>query len=802
MMPNKILKKSISIAEKKTNGNGVEGAINSPLQRFVRAKKRITQTYDEIFKYLKESRLFLIDCDISEASDNATRSDIRHVDNFLNQALSINEVLKRDSMKVAFFGRTSNGKSTVVNAMLSDKILPAGIGHTTNCFVSVLGSDSNEAFMVDTSNEKGERRSVESLQQLAHALHNQKLDSSSLLKVYWPTSGCPLLKDDVVFVDSPGIDVSPDLDSWIDKHCLDADVFVLVVNSESTINHTEKSFFHKVNDKLSKPNIFILNNRWDASAEGDPEMIELVKQQHIERTTEFLVDDLKCIPRTEASNRIFFVSALEMLRHRMSQKKAVSRIERIPSIDEEHQFNESEYRMGKIARRQEFEDFELKFKECISKSAITTKFHGHAATGVAISKEMAQIMEQILARASSQRQWCKAERQDQQETLDFMTSKLKQVTENQKSKILNITEEVEIQVTKAMSEEIRRLGHLVGDFDYPFHPHAAYLRNYKNELHVHIEKGLGKNLKARCSAPLIESIEEYKAEMQDQVFALIPASACSSSLPITPRTNFAVSYELDVPNLCSDFQEDVTFKFSFGWTNLVNKFITPRNPRLALLLGAPVRRSTIYFPQHETPSKPLAPVPSEEESHPFKKRQLISKEDDDMIEPLSRRDEDELTVAVIQGLSSLGSTTAMGIVVAASLVWKTVGWKLVLGGVSVYSLVYLYERAMWTNAAKEKVFKNQFVEYASERLQLIVSFTSKGCSHQIQQELSTTFAQLASQVDTAQEKLKSRIEELDEEIKRLEDIEAKAKLYRNKASWLESDLNSFVKEFNLSPSKL
>lgn len=30
-----------------------------------------------------------------------------------------------------------------------------------------------------------------------------------------------------------------------------------------------------------------------------------------------------------------------MLRHRMSQKKAVSRIERIPSIDEEHQFNES-----------------------------------------------------------------------------------------------------------------------------------------------------------------------------------------------------------------------------------------------------------------------------------------------------------------------------------------------------------------------------------------------------------------------------------------------------------------------------
>ena len=34
---------------------------------------------------------------------------------------------------------------------------------------------------------------------------------------------------------SPGIDVSPDLDLWIDQHCLDADVFVLVANAESTL---------------------------------------------------------------------------------------------------------------------------------------------------------------------------------------------------------------------------------------------------------------------------------------------------------------------------------------------------------------------------------------------------------------------------------------------------------------------------------------------------------------------------------------------------------------------------------------
>lgn len=67
----------------------------------------------------------------------------------------IRQVLCRDHMKVAFFGRTSNGKSSVINAMLRDKILPSGIGHTTNCFCQVEGVDGKEAYLVkEDSDEK------------------------------------------------------------------------------------------------------------------------------------------------------------------------------------------------------------------------------------------------------------------------------------------------------------------------------------------------------------------------------------------------------------------------------------------------------------------------------------------------------------------------------------------------------------------------------------------------------------------------------------------------------------------------
>ena len=51
----------------------------SPLQRFVRAKKLINQTFDELTKYLKEVRDFLMDCEVSDELDHETRKDLEQV---------------------------------------------------------------------------------------------------------------------------------------------------------------------------------------------------------------------------------------------------------------------------------------------------------------------------------------------------------------------------------------------------------------------------------------------------------------------------------------------------------------------------------------------------------------------------------------------------------------------------------------------------------------------------------------------------------------------------------------------------
>lgn len=69
-------------------------------------------------------------------------------------------------MHVYGFSRTSNGKSTVVNAMLRDRVLPSGIGHTTNCFLSVEGTDEDKAYLkTEGSDEEKSIKVVKMLSQ-------------------------------------------------------------------------------------------------------------------------------------------------------------------------------------------------------------------------------------------------------------------------------------------------------------------------------------------------------------------------------------------------------------------------------------------------------------------------------------------------------------------------------------------------------------------------------------------------------------------------------------------------------------
>lgn len=84
-------------------------------------------------------------------------------------------------------------------------------------------------------------------------------------------------------------------------------------------------------------------------------------------------------------------------------------------------------------------------------------------------------------------------------------------------KIRQMVEDVECKVSKALSEEIRRIGVLVDEFPNQFHGDPMVLNVYKKELHSYCEKGLGQNLTARLNSALVMNMENSQKEMTERV---------------------------------------------------------------------------------------------------------------------------------------------------------------------------------------------------------------------------------------------------------------------------------------------
>lgn len=717
----------------------------SPLKLFVQAKKHINDTFRAIHAYVEESRSFIDSQDKILTSHNITE-----IGELVDTVASIRDVLARDIMKVAFFGRTSNGKSTVINAVLGSKILPCGMGHTTNCFLQVEGTDESEAYLI-SEDKPLIRQNVESVAHLANALTSNTLGDSSMVRIHWPKTKCSLLRDDAVFVDTPGVDVTPNIDNWIDKYCLDADVFILVSNAESTLMQTEKAFFHKVSQKLSKPNLFVLNNRWEAIA-SEPENADAVRKQHTDREVDFLCNELNVVSPDEAKNRVFFVSAKEALNYRLTQ-------------------DTSRMAEGFEERYREFEDFEHKFEECLSRSAVRTKFDQHSKRGKKIVLQVRNILDSAYVNAEELMSDKQGKRRELHSRLIFTQQQMNAITNEIKDHIKSLVQQVESKVCMALAEEIKRLSVLINDYEKPFNSDPLFLVVYKKDLHTHVERGLGLNLRARLSTALTGTVENAQKDMSQRIRAVVGDST-TKPLPYDskPRSTFEVFYRLNCESLCSDFQEDLEFKFSLGLVSLLKRF-SNRNPFKKEKIARPIGPASV------TDGSPTNDVNCLNNSFTDSEGVMLML----MIE--------KLTMIAPQSQTTIGTLALGGFLV------RTVGWKIIAVTCGIYALLYGYERMTWNNRAKEREFKRQYVQHATRKLKLIVDLTSANCSHQVQQELTSTFARMCCFVDEVAKDMTSELNQLDQEISELSESASCSLDLRNRAESMLIAMEEFKEKY-------
>ena len=305
-------------------------------------------------------------------------------------------------------------------------------------------------------------------------------------------------------------------------------------------------------------------------------------------------------------------------------------------------------------------------------------------------------------------------------------------------------------------------------FIFRFHPDPLVLNVYKSRLNHHIETGVGSNLKTRLSSDLQVNIESHEQEMIERMTALLPAERQQFSRNILPRReSFEVLYHLHFDNLCADFQEDIGFKFSLGFSALMKRFMMAGSSNKK----AKYDQYTNNVPRSIGSGSPQTPT-------------------NEFVLP-----QDDWSVASKVAIATLTSQGTMGGLLVGGFLLKTVGWRVIAFSVGLYGGIYMYERLTWTNQAKCKEFKKQYVDHAARKLRLVVDMTSANCSHQVQQELSSTFARLCHLVDETTSEMKDNISGIDRKLQRLDDASNQAKLLKNQANFIANKLERFDQSF-------
>lgn len=286
----------------------------------------------------------------------------------------------------------------------------------------------------------------------------------------------------------------------INRHCkcYVNELYILFILKKKIFNLIlkERQFFIKVNERLSKPNIFILNNRWDATA-YEPETADEVKNQHLQIDKEFLCNELKLCDSKEAENRIFFVSARETLLTRTQQN---------PILQHGHQY-----------RSYQFENFESEFEKTISMSAVKTKFDQPSQRGKVMVNTVREFLEQTNKRSTESKSVAESNLRVVNEKLDFIEKQLQLFTQEIKDRIRNVMDEVEKKVSITLNDEIKRLYSIIDEYERPFHPDEHQLSWYKKELHTFVEQKLGSNLSTRLTTALSQSLEFTQKEIRGKI---------------------------------------------------------------------------------------------------------------------------------------------------------------------------------------------------------------------------------------------------------------------------------------------
>jgi small GTP-binding protein len=167
--------------------------------------------------------------------------------------------LEEDRFHLVVVGEFNHGKSTFVNALLGENVLPVGVTPTTAAIHQLKYSDTPEATVVYQS---GKRDSISFDETRRFAVGGgASAEEVDYLEVGYPA---PLLKERILLVDTPGVnDLSLQRADITYSYIPRADAVLFLLDAGQILKESERQFLNDKLLKASRDKIVFVITKWD-----------------------------------------------------------------------------------------------------------------------------------------------------------------------------------------------------------------------------------------------------------------------------------------------------------------------------------------------------------------------------------------------------------------------------------------------------------------------------------------------------------------------------------------------------------
>jgi GTPase SAR1 family protein len=268
----------------------------------------MTQPMYQQYEAFQEKRNTLVTL-IHELQGVLNSLDMTETKNTIEQLESL---VYSDSFKVLVLGEFKRGKSTFINALLGEEILPAYARPCTAIINEVKWGEPRRALLHpaktgDAQEFQPQEVSVDQLEQYVviqddvSELRGNRYDKVELL---WPLELC---QNGVEIIDSPGLNEHDIRQKVTIDYLSRVDAILFVLSCEALASKSELDVIDNTLKPSGHEDIFFICNRFNMIR---PKEQEGIRQHGISRLA----------PRTKrGAERVFFISALDALEGRMEK---------------------------------------------------------------------------------------------------------------------------------------------------------------------------------------------------------------------------------------------------------------------------------------------------------------------------------------------------------------------------------------------------------------------------------------------------------------------------------------------------